>query len=111
MKTKQIALFFTGTLVGIALLFTACQNGPAKQEAKPETDTVAMKAGDTTTNIFEHMIVDNVKDPSCGMPVSAGINDTAHYKDHVLGFCSKECKAEFTKNPDGIIAAAELKKK
>lgn len=111
MKTKPIALLFSGTLLGIALFFSACQNGPAKQGAQPGTDTVAMKAADTTANIFEHMLVDNTKDPSCGMPVSAGINDTAHYKDHVLGFCSKECKAEFVKNPEGMIAAAELKKK
>jgi len=55
-------------------------------------------------------MVDNKRDPSCGMPVSAEIGDTAHYKNKVIGFCSKECKDEFLKNPDKNIAAADLKK-
>jgi YHS domain-containing protein len=54
-------------------------------------------------------MVDNKKDPTCGMPVTAGINDTAHYENKVLGFCSTECKNEFLKNPKANIAAAELK--
>ena len=87
---------------------TACQSGPAKTD-KPATDTMAM-AKDSAANIFEHLIVDNKKDPGCGMPVTAGISDTAHYKDKVLGFCSKECKEEFLKNPEANLAAADLKK-
>lgn len=94
-------------LSAAVLLITACQSGPSKTEAQVP-DSSAMKAD--STNIFEHMLVDNQKDPSCGMPVSAGIGDTAHYKDKVLGFCSKECKEAFEKNPDAMIAAAELKK-
>ncbi len=44
------------------------------------------------------------KDLSCGMPLRAGIKDTAHYKGKVYGFCSKECKDEFKKNPEAYIA-------
>ena len=44
------------------------------------------------------------------MPTSAGVTDTAHYDGKVLGFCAKECKEEFLKNPKANIAAAELKK-
>jgi YHS domain-containing protein len=44
------------------------------------------------------------------MPVSAGVSDTAHYNNYVLGFCSSECKAEFMKNPTAMLAAADLKK-
>lgn len=107
---KTFRNIFT-VLASFSLLAIACQSSPAKQD-KPATDTVAMKTTtDTSANIFEHMIVDNKKDPSCGMPVSAGIGDTAHYKDHVLGFCSKECKETFEKNPEGMLAAAELKQK
>jgi YHS domain-containing protein len=54
-------------------------------------------------------MVDNKKDPTCGMPVTAGISDTAHYENKVLGFCSPECKNEFAKNPKANLAAAELK--
>ena len=52
--------------------------------------------------------MDNKKDPTCGMPVTAGVSDTAHYKNKVIGFCATECKAEFLKNPEANIAAAEL---
>ena len=41
-------------------------------------------------------LVDNTKDSTCGMPLTAGIEDTLHYKGKVLGFCSTECKNEFT---------------
>jgi YHS domain-containing protein len=43
------------------------------------------------------------------MPTTAGVSDTAHYDGKVLGFCAKECKDEFLKNPKASIAAAELK--
>ncbi len=36
-------------------------------------------------------------DTSCGMPLSAGLEDTVQYKNKVYGFCSKECKAAFVK--------------
>ena len=106
---KTVFSFLSGAAF-LCFFAIACQSGPAKQEIKPATDTVAMKT-DTSANIFEHMIVDNVKDPSCGMPVSAGIGDTVHYNGKVLGFCSKECKEAFYKNPEAMIAAAEIKKK
>jgi YHS domain-containing protein len=44
-------------------------------------------------------MLDSKKDLVCGMPASAGIADTAHYKGKVYGFCSKECKDEFEKAP------------
>ncbi len=44
-------------------------------------------------------MVDNKKDPYCGMPVTAGITDTVHYKGKVYGFCSDECKQLFLKDP------------
>lgn len=99
-------------LTVICLLAAACQSSTPKTEDKTTSkDTMmSMEKKDTTTNIFEHMLVDNKKDPSCGMPVTAGISDTAHYKDKVLGFCSKECKDAFQKNPEALIAAAEIKK-
>ncbi|MES2370986.1 MAG: hypothetical protein V4557_00300 [Bacteroidota bacterium] len=95
-------------LVATCLGMTACASGPEKTE-KPATDTVAMKP-DSAVNVLDHLLVNNKKDPACGMPVSAGIGDTAHYKNLVLGFCSKECKEAFDKNPEGLIAVAEIKK-
>jgi YHS domain-containing protein len=47
------------------------------------------------------------KDPACGMPLKAGLEDTASYKGKLYGFCSKECKAEFLKSPDSYLANAK----
>ena len=93
-------------LISAVLGLTACQSGTTKTK-EPVKDTLAMQKD--SVNVFEHLLVDNKKDPSCGMPVTAGITDTAHYKDKVLGFCSKECKDAFLKNPEANIAAAEIK--
>lgn len=109
-KTNALYASFM-MLVTVCLLAGACQSEPAKTEEKPATDSIAaMQVTDSTSNAFEHLLVDNQKDPSCGMPVSAGIHDTAHYKEKVLGFCSKECKEAFQKDPEKMIAAAEMKK-
>lgn len=111
MKSVRNLLTSISCIVAICLFISACQSEPAKTEEKPATDSVAaMQTADTTSHALEHLLVDNLKDPSCGMPVSAGIHDTAHYKEKVLGFCSKECKDAFLKNPEGLIAAAEMKK-
>jgi YHS domain-containing protein len=110
MKTKQPTIFrnLFFLLISACLVMSACQSATSKTETTP-IDTMAMKK-DTTTQVFDHLLVDNRKDPSCGMPVTAGIGDTAHYKNKVLGFCSKECKDAFEKNPEAMLAAAEIKK-
>ncbi len=54
---------------------------------------------------FRNMKFDNTKDLYCGMPLKAGVGDTAHYKGKLYGFCSKECKEEFLKNPALYLAA------
>lgn len=53
---------------------------------------------------FETMKFDNKKDFICGMPITAGVGDTAHYKGKVYGFCSTGCKDEFKKNPASYLA-------
>ncbi len=52
-------------------------------------------------------LVDYKKDPACGMPLTAGLEDTTRYKGKLYGFCSKECKEEFLKNPDGYAAKSK----
>ena len=49
-------------------------------------------------------MVSNKRDFICGMPVIAGIADTAQYKGKVYGFCATECKDEFLKSPDAYTA-------
>ncbi len=55
-------------------------------------------------------MVDNAKDATCGMPVAAGIEDTVHYNNKVIGFCSKECKDDFMKDAKKNFATIEWKK-
>jgi putative intracellular protease/amidase/YHS domain-containing protein len=49
--------------------------------------------------VFKDIKFDNKKDFICGMPITAGIIDTANYKGKVYGFCSAGCKQEFKKKP------------
>ncbi|HVZ97752.1 MAG TPA: YHS domain-containing protein [Chitinophagaceae bacterium] len=88
------------------LLLGACNNSHSNQSATTPTLTTA----ESDSLKFTTSMVDNKRDPSCGMPLTAGIGDTVHYKGKVLGFCSKECKDEFMKDPEKNIAAADMKK-
>jgi YHS domain-containing protein len=87
----------------VAIFFSsACNNDPkaaVSSQAIQKTDSVK----------FTLAMVDNKKDPSCGMPLTAGIGDTVHYNGKVYGFCSDECKQIFLKNPDSLSRKAEMK--
>jgi YHS domain-containing protein len=94
-------------LIVLTVVFVSCNNAEApKQEV---VDTTAASNIEAAATSFPVSMVNNKKDPTCGMPVTAGISDTAHYKDKVIGFCSAGCKDEFKLAPDANIAAAELK--
>jgi YHS domain-containing protein len=100
---KNLSLILSLLLSG--MLIVSCNN--ISKENKP-TEPISKVKVDTAK--FTSAMVDNKRDPSCGMPVAAGIEDTVHYKNKVLGFCSKECKDEFLKDPKKNITAADLKK-
>ncbi len=105
MRKPIITLFICATMFLIA-----CEN-PMNDTANSAntSETTANMATDTASEkTYDVKILDNKKDPTCGMPVTAGVSDTAHYKNKVIGFCATECKAEFLKNPEANIAAAEL---
>jgi YHS domain-containing protein len=104
-KTIKMSL---GLLVFTCSIFLmACGNNSAT--ATTTMDTTAIAASEDSVISYDISLVDNKKDPTCGMPVTAGISDTAHYDNKVLGFCSAGCKEEFLKNPKANIAAAEMK--
>lgn len=106
MKTsilKGVKLFS----ISFSVLLMACGNDAA---SKTDTmDSTSSSAAVDSTVTFDISLVDNKKDPTCGMPVTAGITDTAHYEGKVIGFCATGCKEEFLKDPKASIAAAELK--
>jgi YHS domain-containing protein len=101
---KSILLFIS--FFAVALFTASCSNHQAKKNI--ESNIAAVSNVDTIK--FTPAMVDNNRDPSCGMPVAAGIEDTVHYKNKVIGFCSKDCKDEFLKDPGKNITAADLKK-
>ena len=84
------------------LFFAACahhsndENAVAKAKAKIE----AAKP----VNRFAGVQFAVQKDLSCGMPLAAGLEDTAHYQGKVYGFCSTECKQTFLKDPQKYLA-------
>jgi len=90
-----------------SIFFMACGNQPTTTPAA--IDSTATATTEDSVISYDISLVDNKKDPTCGMPVTAGISDTAHYDNKVLGFCSTECKHEFLKNPKANLAAAEMK--
>jgi YHS domain-containing protein len=95
----------------ISLLLTAfcTMNSACNQQAQTNVSPAVMQQKDSSEKKFTASMVDNKKDPNCGMPVTAGIADTVHYKGKILGFCSDECKQAFLKNPDALVKNAELK--
>jgi YHS domain-containing protein len=101
---------FKATIGTSCILFlAACGSSATEQKAATATTDTTLSVLNATEKTYDVKLVDNKKDPTCGMPVTAGISDTAHYEHKVLGFCSTECKLEFLKNPKANIAAAELK--
>jgi YHS domain-containing protein len=109
LKQLNMTLRFRFFLVGFTLL-AAC-NSVSQKDKNPvlaPAATVIMPADSTKS--YDQALVDNKKDPSCGMPVTAGISDTLHFKGKVLGFCSTECKDSFLKDSTKAFAAVEFKK-
>lgn len=91
-----------------AILFLiACNNSSKENKASTsvQIDSGSMAAKPAESNIvYTPAMVANKKDFSCGMPVTAGISDTVHYKGKAYGFCSKECKDDFLKTPEKYLA-------
>jgi len=93
--------------VNCIVFLMACGNDVATNSVTLDS-TTSVPTEDSVISYSIHL-VDNLKDPTCGMPVTAGISDTAHYDNKVVGFCSAGCKEAFLKNPKASIAAAEMK--
>jgi YHS domain-containing protein len=90
--------------LAIVLIVFACNEKP-KTEPVSSTSTII----DSVRKKYTTAMVDNKKDPSCGMPMTAGIEDTVHFNGKVYGFCSDECKQIFLKNPTTLAKNAEMK--
>lgn len=90
---KQQIIFVSLTII----LCSSCgESSSTSHQHQPQMKPVTEKK-------FKNVQFTSKTDFICGMPVSAGVSDTTHYKDGVYGFCSPECKAEFDKNPAAYI--------
>ena len=92
-KYKLIAFIIFGIL--------SCHrnNKPVIEKTAPVADSTTL----LSKVRFENLKFDNVKDLTCNMPLTAGVQDTVHYKGKLYGFCSKECKDAFLKNPSSYL--------
>lgn len=90
-------LFVAGLL---ALGLAACHR-PDSAPAPAPAASVGPATAQDTVKTYPVSMLDNTKDPFCGMPVSGGMEDTIHWKGKVIGFCSKECMDGFLKDPNG----------
>lgn len=90
----------TSSIILIACF--AC-NQPAQKQETPKNEKMMVE--DSAKAHLKKLSFDVKKDLVCGMPVSAGVEDTLSYKGKLYGFCSKECKDEFVKDPNQFLTA------
>lgn len=97
--STPVAILF---LFGAGHLFSACHHVPdaAKAAGRDSTQSQALI---TVSPELRKLHFDCERDPACGMPLHAGLLDSTIYKGKLLGFCSKECKEAFLKDPDSAV--------
>ena len=78
------------------LMLAGCQSKPATTPAEPVTQPPVMKVAASHKIDISKLVIEK-RDPTCGMPVKAGVVDTITVKGKLYGFCAKECKDEFLK--------------
>jgi YHS domain-containing protein len=96
--------------ITIMLVIASCHQGATSQQAAADQAAKARDSAAQAAAAFKKTVislVDYKKDPACGMPLTAELEDTTRYKGKLYGFCSKECKEEFLKDPEGYSAKAK----
>ena len=78
----------------------ACKNTTHVETTHKDSTTVAVPK-----QPFDGVAFASKKDVACGMLLTAGVTDTAHYKGKIYGFCSPECKTDFLKTPEAFLAS------
>ncbi len=86
----------------ISIFFTACTHHSNNEKAVSKVKTEEQMT--KPANKFSGVEFASKKDLSCGMPLSAGVEDTAHYNGKIYGFCSTECKDSFLTDPQKYLA-------
>lgn len=102
-KCVNMKKVFSILVLAVVVALASC-NGNGKAKATGMDSMPHVHGGAEAATTLPHTLASEKKDPVCGMPVTAGITDTAHYKGKVYGFCASECKKMFTDNPEGYTA-------
>lgn len=87
MKYRNLFVVFF-SLICIA----ACNSNTQQTTLKDTTNTATAEVPKTD---FSQVTFATKKDTTCGMPLTAGLEDSVQLQGKVYGFCSKECKEEF----------------
>jgi YHS domain-containing protein len=96
--------FFVCAMLGL-LLMAGCQSSsPANQEPENRPIPTDMHAAAKTME-FDVSQLASENDPVCGMPVKAGVADTALYQGKIYGFCNETCKHNFVQSPADYLSA------
>ena len=92
-------LFYVAGLFVLA----ACQSQSTEENPMPKANAAISQAQEAAAKL-KNLKFDYLKDPACGMPLKAGLEDSTSYKGKLYGFCSKECKDAFLKSPESFLA-------
>jgi YHS domain-containing protein len=94
-------------IAACSVFFIKCNNKAPGENSITKPVKAEMPQPKKDTVLFAGVKFDSKWDLSCGMPISAGLEDTVHYKGKIYGFCSISCKEDFLKDP---VAAIKSKK-
>lgn len=83
-------------LTTIVVGFIACNNQAAVND-KPKSDSSNMQSTQTEGIDISKLNFASKIDTTCGMPITAGVQDTVTVDGKLYGFCAKECKESFLK--------------
>lgn len=86
-------ILFSGAIF-FSLLSCSQPGDKPQQEGTKPADVHTMDTKSEKKD-FSHIQFAINKDTICGMPLSAGISDTAQVDGKIYGFCSPECKETF----------------
>lgn len=88
---KIILKLFFAILITVQ---SGCKSGN-EENKKAAVTAPAIIRNKPKQKLFANIQFASKRDTSCGMPISAGLEDTVHVNNKIYGFCSKECKNEF----------------
>ncbi len=78
--------------IALALVIASCNQSKPQPEQKPIPHQVQVSASTIKVDLKNFA---SPNDTTCGMPLSAGIADTATVDGKLYGFCSSSCKEAF----------------